>query len=280
MTNPLAGKAAIWTALSAVAFLFLPGPLRAGPAPEAAMGRLEGRVTRGDGTGAPALPVILCGLTPLPKPPRSDAPHWTGCATTNRSTTGADGSYSFDAVAPGTYILLVQSGSNLTFLRHSKTQRESVARIEKQVVRIVPYTVTNAQTTRVEDMAVLLEVKLLKPTRGEVVQAGRPNLQWEAVTGVARYQVSVATCQSLSDRWLLTEKTVLTTSTQAPQLPVSTSLTNCDYVWWVEGFDAKGTKLAESWNYPNQAGPSDGIGHFVVTDQPKSCRPGYGRPRP
>ena len=208
MTNPLAGKAGIWTGLSAVALLFLPGPLRAGPAREAATGRLEGRVTRGDGTGAPALPVILCGLTPLPKPSRSDAPHWTGCATTNRSTTGADGSYAFD-VAPGMYIVLVQSGSNLTFLRHSKTQRESVARIEKQVVRIVPYTVANAQTNRVEDMAVLLEVKLLKPTRGEVVQGGRPNLQWEAVPGVARYQVSVAACQSLGERWFLSEKTVL-----------------------------------------------------------------------
>jgi hypothetical protein len=73
---------------------------------------------------------------------------------------------------------------------------------------------------------------------------------------------------------------VLTTDTRAPQLAVSTSLTNCDYVWWVEGFDAKGTKLAESWNYVSQAGPSDGIGHFVVTAQPKSCRPGHGRARP
>jgi len=255
-----------------------PGALRTDSA-ELATGRLEGRVTRGDGAGAAGLPVVLCGLSPLPKPPRADAPHWTGCATTDRSETRPDGGYAFEAVPPGTYVVMVQSGSNLTFLKRSKTQRSSVARIEKQVVGVVPYTVASAKTTRVEEMAVLLEVKLLEPIRGAVVRTDRPQLQWEAVAGVARYQVSLATCQRLSERWLLAEKTLFTTSTQAPQVPVSPSLTNCDYVWWVEGFDRKGTKLAESWNDFTQAGPSDAMGHFVVAGQPESCRPGYGRAR-
>jgi hypothetical protein len=264
---------------SALALLSPPGPLRAGSAPEAATGRLEGRVTRGDGAGAPALPVMLCGLSPLPKPPRADAPHWTGCATTDRSTTGPDGRYSFEAVAPGTYVVLVQSGSNLTFVSRSETQRPTVARIEEQVVAIVPYTVANAKTTRVEEMSVLLEVQLLEPIRGAIVQADRPTLRWDAVAGVARYQVSVATCQRLGERFFMTETTVLTTPTQTPALPVRPSLTNCEYVWWVEGLDAKGTKLAESWNYFAETGYSDGVGHFVVAGQPKSCRPGYGQRR-
>jgi hypothetical protein len=243
-------------------------------------GVLSGRVLW-NGRGVEGIIVRLCGVEWRIKGGRKvfqvGRPIYDGCKTDRTATTDIEGAYSFDNLEAGEYVVMAHQGDTWTFM--SLPRRSVDLAIGRSWINVTPYSVSASKKAVADSISLIHELELESPVRGAAVEQPRPILRWKAVEGVTQYKVSLATGQFLKRAGapvsnappFLGAKILLERPTTKVEMIAPRSLGNCNYFWWVEAFNASGTKIAESWNYyqTTQKAPEE-IGHFTVVAQPKA----------
>jgi hypothetical protein len=247
-------------------------------------GRLSGHVVNGARSPLANAKVQLCRLTPIPPEQRvSGGARWTSCDSRAEATTDSDGRYVFET-SEGDYVVIATGPDGLVYQETAPTGASDDVRFPNgQILRIGRYHVGAGRTTDAGSLVVRDTVRLMEPTNAAVVTNASPQLTWNAVANAVRYDVSIADIgPPLEALATLRRKGAITfmgmrrilerRQTRETTLLVPRALANCNYLWWVEAVDAKGVKIAESWNYYSTASPGPLSGFFVVKANDSPCR--------
>jgi hypothetical protein len=273
--RPTAGR----TKFGATCFLLAASVVVASPPRlprQVATGTLEGRVVWNDAE-LPGIGVRLCEVERRIEDGKkavlrgTGRPMYDGCTSHRDTTTGEEGTYVFEDVTPGDYIVMARSGNSWVFMSpYAGGVRVAIANtgIDTEL-----YTVRAGEGTEAGTITVSVDVELLSPVRGVELDAAPSELTWVPFDGAVEYTVSLYRAQLMpgkgGSRPILSSKIFLDQRMTEASCPLTQALEDGDYFWWVVAYNASGTKIAESWNYYSSTQAlREHIGHFVVATQP------------